>query len=113
MSIPLGLDTDKTLRELFKDNAFNKLVGRAKTLTVGDTWRLNGWSIPSDGEPAPNDDQVLQKLSMEEMKSVADALEVHIVNHGNTKGWKYTNPTYACGGCTGSCAVGVNDDYQS
>ena len=112
MSVPLGIDTDKTLRALLKDNAFSKLVGRAKTLTVGDTWRLAGWSIPGNGGPAPNDDQVLKKLSMEEMKSVADALEVHIVNYGNTQGWKYTNPTYACGGCTGCCAVGMDDNSK-
>lgn len=111
--IPPGIDTDMSLRDLLQDNAFNKLIGRAKNLTVGDTWRMNGWSIPNLGQPTPNDDEVLNKLSMEEMKSVADALEVHLINQGNTQGWKYTNPTYACGGCTGCCAVGMDDQYQA
>ena len=107
-----GIDTDLRLERLLDDNAYAKLVGRAKNLTIGDTWKLNGWSIPSSGDPTPNDDEVLNKLTMEEMKSVADAFEVHIVNHGNTQGWKYTNPTYACGGCTACCAVSVDDPLQ-
>jgi hypothetical protein len=110
--IPPGVDDGMTLRDLLLDNAFNKLIGKAKNLTVGQTWRLNGWSIPSSGDPAPNDDPVLKNLSMDEVKSIADAFEVHLMNHGNTKGWKYTNPTYACGACCGSCAVGMDDQYQ-
>lgn len=104
MTIPTGMDDSKTLRQLLDDNAFNLLIGKARTLTVGDTWRLNGWALPEDTS-TPNEDSVLKKLNLEEMKSVANALEQHLVNNGNDRGWKYVNPTYACGGCCGCCAV--------
>jgi len=94
----MSIETDKTLRELFKDNAYNLLKGRARDLTLGDTWRFIGWSLP--GDPPPNEDPVLGQLSMEEIKSIANALEVHVQNEGDKKGWKYTNRTYACGACT-------------
>lgn len=113
LGCPPGIDTDMTLRDLLENNAFNKLTNKAKTLTIGQTWRLNGWSIPDSGMPSPNDDPVLSKLEMKDVKSIADALEVHLQNCGNNQGWKYTNPTYACGACCGCCAVGLDDDYQS
>lgn len=119
-----GLDTNLLLTQLFvkyKQNdddpdvpnptAINALVGKARNLTLGQTWRLNGWA--QDGDIPINDDPVLQKLTLEEMKSVADALQLHTAELGIDNGtWKYINKTYACGGCCVCCAVSVEFRYR-
>ena len=119
-----GLDTNVLLTELFKKDkkndpdpdvpnnaAINALVGRAKNLTLGQTWRLNGWA--QDGDLPINDDPVLRDLSLAEMKSVADALQIHTAELGIMGGtWKYVNKTYACGACCACCAVSVQSHYR-
>jgi hypothetical protein len=104
---PAGLNDDALLADVMSAKAVSKLTPRAKTLTIGDTWRLQGWGL--DGDPAPNEEAVLKQLDLEDMKSVSRALEQHLIDRGNTKGWRYKNPTYACGGCT-TCAVVVPPD---
>ena len=103
MPVPDGCDSDKTLRQLLADNAYNILVGNARNLTLGDTWRMAGWALP--GQPPIADDPVLGQLSPVEMRSIAQAIEVHLRNKGNGKGWKYISPTYACGPCCASAVV--------
>lgn len=105
MPMPKGCDSDLALSAVLHPDAVKKLTRDAKKLTLGDTWRMSGWGRP--GDTAPNDDAVLKNLSMKDMKSIAEALEVHLKKNGNTQRWKYVNPTYACGACCACCAVAV------
>jgi hypothetical protein len=105
MPVPKGCDSDLTLRQVLHADAFKVLRGGAKSLTLGDTWRMNGWA--RRGDKPVNEDPVLSKLDMDEILSISEALEVHLRKHGNSKGWRYVNPTYACGACCACCAVAV------
>jgi hypothetical protein len=119
-----GLNTNLLLTQLFlKDkkndtdpdmpntDAINALVGRAKNLTLGQTWRLNGWA--QDGDLPIADDPVLRDLSLAEMRSVSEALQIHTAELGIMNGtWKYVNKTYACGACCACCAVSLQSHYR-
>lgn len=104
---PWGMRDDISLEQFFQGNvdAVSMLSERVRemSLTLGDTWRLNGWSI--EGE---NDWQAREKfkeLMVEDMQSIAKALELHVLQRSG-KRWVHKNMTYACGSCC-TCAVEV------
>lgn len=108
-----GLNTNLTLAQLFGEgsSAFGQLTQAARQLTLGQTWRLNGWARPGDKDV--NLDPVLNQLTIEDMKSIANALQDHTRDNGVPgDNWKYVNKTYACGACCACCAVGVQAHHR-
>lgn len=98
-----GSNANTTLRDLFADNAYNLLQGKARNLTVGDTWRLGGFKPPN--LPPVQDDAVLSQLTTSEMTSLSRAIEVHMRNNGNNEGWQYVGYScFACHVCCMCCA---------
>ncbi len=98
-------NSNSTVKKLFDDSSgYSELTDRAKTLTLGDLMRLSYYSRP--GDLPPNVDPTLRKIDLEDMKSVTRALEVHMKEHGNEEGWKYTGTVFSCGACIPcSCAA--------
>lgn len=92
------VNPNTTLKDLFKDNAYGLLMGKARELTVGDTWRLGGYK-PANLPPAVEDPKL--DLNTAEMNSLARAIEVHIRNNGVNEGWQYVG--YSCVACHVCC----------
>jgi hypothetical protein len=96
------LDPNSPFKDLFSKKAFSELTDKAKTLTLSDLMRLSYYARP--GDLPPNQDRVLQTISMEDMMSIAKAMEIHIKEKGIDDGWKYVGSVFACMACVG-CAV--------
>lgn len=85
-------------------NAEGKLRGKAKELikdknvmTFGDIWRFSGFE--KVGLPNPAEDPVLKDVTMDDLRSIADAFVQKLKDDGYD-GWSYKS-TYSCCCCTG------------
>lgn len=81
-----------------------KLRGKAKELitdknvmAIGDLWRFSGFE--KAGLPIPADDPVLNSVTMDDLRSIADAFVEKLKEDGHS-GWSYTS-SYSCCCCTG------------
>lgn len=99
------------VKSLLKKNAEDKLRGKAKklivddnVLTLGDLWRLAGFSKP--GLPDVNNDPVLKDISMDDYLSIAEACAQEVKDDGKGE-WFYKGGAYSCCCSTACCAVMV------
>jgi hypothetical protein len=102
---------DTKVKALLKSNAEKKLRGKAKelivdndVLTLGDLWRLAGFSKP--GLPDANNDPVLGQIKMDDYLSIAEACAQEAKDDGKGD-WFYKGGAYSCCCCTACCAVMV------
>ena len=102
---------DTKVKALLNDNGEAKLRGKAKklivqdnTLTLGDLWRLAGFSL--QGLPDANVDPVLKEITMDEYRSIAEACAQTKTDEGDGN-WSYKGNAYSCCCCTACCAVMV------
>lgn len=100
--VPKGLQSEVALSDVLDAKAYAQLLGRAKDLKLKHLWKLDGWTHPL--EPSAKDDPLLKDLSVEEMNSITKALERHVEDHGDRKGWKKASPIYS-GACSFCSAV--------
>jgi hypothetical protein len=107
------VEHDGKLKAIFNDEELNTLRGNAKrlivekdVLTIGDLWRFSGWK--RGDEPDPVNDPVLKDVSMDDLKSIADACAKRAIRLGNSPpAWRYVG-NYSCCACTACCAVVVS-----
>ena len=97
------LNASSAVVDLFPASAYAELTDNAKALTLGDLMRLSYFNRP--GLPPANTDSKLKNISLEDMKSVAKAMEITIKEKGIADGWKYTGEVFACGMCMCTCAA--------